>query len=190
MHDEPLWCFIGLGNKGNEYIHTRHNIGRDFVRYLEKEEVFIKLNSKNTRHYILNKFKYNEVNFYTAILKTYMNLSGQALKILSENENIALEQICVVVDDFNIPLEQFKIRLKGSSGNHKGLQSIIDTFQTTNLARIRIGIGPLSGIPTDFVLQKFSKEELKKLPHVLENFISIIKTILGKGFEVAMNNFN
>ncbi len=182
--------FVGLGNSPRQYILTRHNIGMDLIKNIEKENAFTLVEKINRRNYLLKKLLYEGIYFYTVKLKTYMNLSGQVLKNFCTKEKVDITQLCIIVDDFNLEFGKFRIRLKGSSGNHKGLQSIIDIFGTNNFARIRIGIGPLNGIAEDFVLQKFNKEELKKLPQLAKTLNFIIQTILKEGFVKAMNNFN
>ncbi len=189
MADRAIY-FLGLGNNKAKYIMTRHNIGMDFVANLDREDSFILENFKNTRDYILRKYTYKDITFWSVRFKTYMNLSGSALKNFCNKENVDITQVCIIVDDFNLEFGRIRIRLKGSSGNHKGLQSIIDTFQTNNFARIRIGIGPVCGTAEDFVLQRFNQDELEKLPLIYKTFVSIIKTILDYDFETAMNKFN
>lgn len=154
------------------------------------EEAFRLEDYVKTENYLCRKFSYSDTIFYTVKLLTYMNLSGSALKIFAKKENIDLSEICVVVDDFNLPYGKFRIRLRGSSGNHKGLQSVIDTFGSDNFARIRIGIGPLQGVAEEFVLQKFNDSEIVRLPSIYENLIKIIEEIVQNGYEKTMNKFN
>lgn len=182
--------FVGLGNKSKKYTGTRHNIGMDLVEKFVDNKSFILQQISEKEKYICRKFSYSGIVFVTVKLLTYMNLSGNVLKILTEEEGIDLSQICIICDDFNLPFGSFRIRLAGSSGNHKGLQSIIDNFGTIDFARIRIGIGPLQGIAEEFVLQKFTLEEKAQLPQIFTVLCNIVEEILLNGYQKAMNKFN
>lgn len=182
--------FVGLGNAYKKYIGTRHNIGMDLLEELPYEKTFKLEHTTKGENYTLRKFSYLDETFYTIRLQTYMNLSGVALKSVCDKKNISLDEICVISDDFNLPYGRFRIRLSGSSGSHKGLQSIINTFGRNDFARIRVGLGPLLGIAEEFVLQRFTKEEMSKIPRIYITLVNIIEEIVQNGYEKAMNRFN
>lgn len=157
-------CIIGLGNIGKEYENTRHNSGFMALDYL-MEKYNIKLDKKK------KKCIYGEGNINgkkVAIIKptTFMNLSGEAIVEIMNWYKITPEDILVIYDDVDLKFGDIRYREKGSSGTHNGMRNIIANIKTEEFARIRIGIENREGLPIplmDYVLQKFSKEELEKL---------------------------
>lgn len=157
-------CIIGLGNIGNEYENTRHNIG--FIM-LDKlcNKYNIEINKKK------KKCIYGEgiiAGQKVCLMKptTYMNLSGEAIVEIMNWYKVAIEDILVIVDDIDLPFGTVRYRLKGSAGTHNGLRNIIANLKDENFARIKVGIENRKGVPIpliDYVLQKFNKEELEKL---------------------------
>jgi len=123
---------------------------------------------------------------------TYMNLSGQAVCDFMRPHQIELSDIIVVYDDVSLPLGKIRIREAGSSGGHKGLQSVMDYLKTDNITRLRIGIGPKpEDVSTaNFVLEDFSKTELYVLDAVLDMAIEAVDTVLFQGTSRAMTLFN
>ncbi len=162
----------------------------DLLEKFPYEKAFKLERTTTGKNYTLRKFSYLDKTFYTIGLQTYMNLSGVALKSVCDKKNISLDEVCIISDDFNLPCGKFRIRLSGSSGSHKGLQSIIDVFGRNDFARIRIGIGPLRGVAEEFVLEKFTKEESIKIPRMYVTLVEIIREIVQNGYEKAMNRFN
>ncbi|MFH1406586.1 MAG: aminoacyl-tRNA hydrolase [Candidatus Omnitrophota bacterium] len=150
---------VGLGNPGLKYKNTRHNVG-----YRVAEKLALELNAK------LNQKKFHSL-FGEKVLSgrklliakplTYMNLSGEAVSALLNAKKIAPAEMLILCDDTNLPLGELRIRNKGSSGGHNGLKSVIDKLETLDFARLRLGIGPkpANKILTDFVLEKFNKNE-------------------------------
>lgn len=183
------FLICGLGNVGEEYANTRHNIGFLALDVLAKQaEVNFSLN----RHAYMAEMRYKGRNLTLIKPTTYMNLSGKAIKYWLEKEKIPIENLLVIVDD--IALETGVIRLKksGSDGGHNGLINITEILQTNNFARLRIGIGNNfpKGFQVDYVLSKLTKEEEeifdKKLPIVAE----AVKSFVTIGIERTMNFFN
>jgi PTH1 family peptidyl-tRNA hydrolase len=134
-----VFVVVGLGNPSSEYEETRHNIGFVVVDETAKE-LGIKFHKENSDYLIGIK---NYRNQLIALVKplTYMNNSGIAVKNIIEQYKLPLENLLVVVDDFNIPIGTIRIRRSGSSGGHNGLESIIYHLQTEDFPRLRCGIG-------------------------------------------------
>lgn len=154
-------CIIGLGNIGEEYVNTRHNMGFMCIDFLCKK-FNIDIDKKK------NKYMYGEGNFNgekIVLIKptTYMNLSGEAIVELINWYKIDLNDIIVIYDDIDLPLGEVRYREMGSSGTHNGMRNIIDNIKSEKFSRIRIGIENRSGLPiplTNYVTSKFSKEEI------------------------------
>ena len=172
-------CIIGLGNIGKEYESTRHNIGFMSLDYI-CEKYGLKLDKKR------NKCIYGEgiINGKkVAFVKptTFMNLSGEAIVEIMNWYKIGIEDILVIVDDIDLPFGKVRFKQKGSAGTHNGLRNILLHLKDENFARVKVGIeNRNSPIPLiDYVLQKFSKEELIELNNnsfklVEENVIAFI----------------
>ena len=161
---------VGLGNPGKDYEKTKHNLGFLFLEYLE-EKYNLKINKKAFDSLILEtSFEGQKVVFVKP--QTYMNLSGIAVHKVKQFYKIKDEDIIVIYDDIDIPFETIRYRNKGSAGSHNGMKNIIENIKTENFSRIRIGLGGLKHENQDlkdFVLQRFSKEQLEKLNNVFEN---------------------
>ncbi len=182
---------VGLGNKGNIYDNTRHNIGFSFIDKIA-EEFDINLNKNKCYGLYGEKVLYDEKILLVKPL-TYMNLSGECIKaFFNFYKELNIEDLLVICDDINIPLGSIKIKKKGSSGGQNGLKNIIENLNTNEFARIRIGIGrPIYQNLSDYVLGRFDKEEisfvLKTLEQAKQAFELFIK---NKNVDIAMNLFN
>lgn len=165
-------CIIGLGNIGKEYENTRHNLGFIMLDKLS-EKYNIKLDKKK------KKCIYGEGNINgekVSLVKptTFMNLSGEAIVEIMNWYKIDKEDILVIYDDIDIPFKDVRYRLSGSSGTHNGMRNIIANIKTEDFARIRVGMENRNGVPIpliDYVLQKFSKEELKVINEEIVNVV-------------------
>ena len=178
---------VGLGNPGKQYEKTRHNVG------------FMVIDSYNKKNTLLEKKKFNGLyteqiinNEKIILLKpqTYMNLSGNCVLKFVEYFNIKIEDIFIIYDDINYEVGTFKIKRNGSSAGHNGLKSIITLLKNDNIKRIKIGIS-MNKIPLeDYVLQKFSNEDIKKVNNVIEDVINIIDEINYKNIDELMQKYN
>lgn len=183
------FLIVGLGNIGVEYKNTRHNIGFAVLDFLTKESntVFVSNRLGDTAEL--------KIKGRTLILlkpSTYMNLSGKAVNYYIQKENIPMENLFVIVDDLALPFGTIRIKSKGSSGGHNGLQNIEDTIQTQNYARLRFGIGNTfaAGRQVDYVLGDWSPEEDKLLPDRINIACQAIKNFPFIGIDKTMNLFN
>ena len=187
---------IGLGNPGRKYKKTRHNLGFLAIDYLIKNLIKGKnkwRKNKSGKYIFLSaEIFFKKVKFIKP--ETYMNESGNALAYLKKREGLKPLEMIVIYDDLDLPFGKIRIEKKGSSGGHKGVQSIINNLKTDKFIRIKIGIANKSlekSSREKFVLEKFTKEESKFLEEkVFSKLPEIIKTILDKGVEKAMNKYN
>ncbi|MCX6303350.1 MAG: aminoacyl-tRNA hydrolase [Bacteroidetes bacterium] len=183
------YLIVGLGNIGDEYAVTRHNIGFAAVDALA-------LNFKSTfevgRLASVARMSLKGRTLVALKPSTYMNLSGKAVRYWMQKEDIAKEQILVIVDDLALPLGALRLKSKGSDGGHNGLISINETIETTDYARLRIGIGNdfAKGYQVDYVLGRWSAEETKVLVPRIDITVDLIKSFVLRGTERTMNDFN
>jgi PTH1 family peptidyl-tRNA hydrolase len=181
---------VGLGNPGTGYKNTRHNIGFLAADNIAgRNRLFFKESSFNAQ--ICTGTAYEE-SIILAKPRTYMNLSGEAVSGITEHYNLPLEDIIVIHDDMDIDFGRIKIKTRGGSAGHRGIESIIYNLQSDEFLRIRVGIGKPAddAEPVDYVLQNFKEEENKKLTQVLDNINNCIETIYKSDPETAMNKFH
>jgi PTH1 family peptidyl-tRNA hydrolase len=183
------FLIVGLGNPGNEYAHTRHNIGFDVVHaFVAKHGGSF----RTDRLAYLAEVKWKGKKFVCICPTTYMNLSGKAVRYWMEKEKIPLENILVIVDEVAIPLNKLRLRPSGSNGGHNGLKSIHESLETTEYARLRFGIGNNypKGMQSDYVLGKWHKEEEPIIRLKIEKAVEVIETFATIGISMAMNQVN
>ena len=181
---------VGLGNVGKKYEQTRHNIGFEVIDYLLERHQF-KLDKQKFRGaYTIESLFGEKVLFLEPL--TFMNLSGEALRPLMDYYQIDVEDILVLYDDLDLAQGHIRLRQKGSAGGHNGIKSIIQHLGTQQFKRIRIGIDRSSRIPVvDYVLQKFSAEEMKTMQPVIEHVADAVEAFIqNKKFENIMNRYN
>jgi PTH1 family peptidyl-tRNA hydrolase len=183
------YLIIGLGNIGDEYADTRHNIGFIVADALAKEgnAVF-----KSDRHAAVTKLSYKGRVMVVIKPSTFMNLSGKAVRYWMQKEDIPIENILVIVDDLALPVGALRMRTKGSDGGHNGLISIIEHLGSTDFSRIRFGIGNdfAKGHQVDYVLGRWTKEEEKVLIPKIGDCVGMVKSFLLIGAERTMNTYN
>lgn len=183
------YLIVGLGNIGDEYRNTRHNIG---FRVLD---AFAE--ASNT---VFSTQRYGDVahvrvkNKLLTLLKpsTYMNLSGNAVRYWKEHEGIDNDHILIVVDDLALPFGALRLRLGGSDAGHNGLKNIAEMLGSTAYPRLRFGIGNdfPKGCQIDYVLGRFNPEQENALPERIDIAIDAIKTFCLAGIQRAMNTYN
>jgi len=183
------FLIVGLGNIGEQYKNTRHNIGFSALDSLA-EKVGTSFEAKKLG--ALAQYQLKGRTFLLLKPSTYMNLSGKAVKYWMEKENILPENLFVLTDDLNLPFGALRIKGNGSSGGHNGLQNIQDVLQSQNYARLRFGVGDTfkKGQQVDHVLGEWSAEEKKLLPERLEKMGEAATSFGLAGLENTMNAFN
>jgi PTH1 family peptidyl-tRNA hydrolase len=183
------FLIVGLGNVGNEYAHTRHNIGFDVVM------AFVSKNAgqfKQDRLAYVAEVKWKGRIFICICPTTYMNVSGKAVKYWMDKEKIDLQNILVVMDDLALPLNRLRLRPGGSDAGHNGLKSIQESLGTTDYPKLRFGIGNHfpKGMQVPFVLGKWTREEEPIVKLKIEKSVEVIEAFATIGIAHTMNKFN
>jgi len=183
------YLIVGLGNIGDEYSDTRHNIGFIVADALAQESKAV---FKPGRHADVTRLSLKGRTMVLIKPTTFMNLSGKAVRYWMQKEDIPRENLLVIVDDLALPLGILRMRIKGSDGGHNGLISIIEHLGSDEFTRIRFGIGNdfAKGYQGDYVLGRWTSEETKTLlPRVMEA-VEMIKSFILVGPDRTMNIFN
>lgn len=188
---QAAYILAALGNPGREYERTRHNAGfmlADLAARACPSGVWRAW--KELGQYLDARLAGERV--YILKPETYMNNSGLAVRDLADFYKVPAAGIIAVYDDISLPVGSIRIRRDGSSGGHKGILSITSVMGTSDIVRIRIGIGPRPQVipARDFVLGRFSREEEAALAPALERGLQALLAVLEKGPEEAMNRFN
>jgi PTH1 family peptidyl-tRNA hydrolase len=181
---------VGLGNPGREYELTRHNIG-----FMAIDELAKRWNISLNEQKFKGVFGAGFVNGEKVILLkplTYMNLSGESIRSLMDYYKIDVEDFVVMYDDLDIPVGKLRLRMKGSAGGHNGVKSTISHLGTQEFQRIRMGIDrPKNGMKVvDYVLGRFTSEEIPNVNHSIEKAADACEEWLNKPFLQIMNTFN
>ncbi|MFC7445812.1 Peptidyl-tRNA hydrolase [Mesoflavibacter sp. HG96] len=183
------FLIVGLGNIGEKYENTRHNIGFKILdRLANKEQLTfetVKLGDTAT-------YKFKGRTFILLKPSTYMNLSGKAVQYWLTKEKIPIENLLIITDDLNLPFGTLRVKTKGSDGGHNGLKDIQEKLNTTKYNRFRFGISDTfsKGKQVDYVLGEWNEEENNKLPERLDKSIEIIKSFGTAGINNTMNTYN
>ena len=183
------FLIVGLGNIGDTYENTRHNIGFQVLDALAKEQ---EVSFETEKLGDITRFRHKGRVFILLKPSTYMNLSGKSVKYWMNQENISLENLCIVTDDVHIDFGSIRIKIKGSAGGHNGLKDIQEKLNTQQYNRFRFGVGGnyARGRQADFVLGYWTKEEESQL---IERIPIAIKAILSfgtAGINNTMNSYN
>lgn len=183
------YLVAGLGNIGNEYAHTRHNIGFDILDALAGAS---NISFKDKRYGFVSEMKYRARTYVLLKPSTFMNLSGNAIRYWLKKEKLSVENLLVVVDDIALPFGTLRLRAKGGDAGHNGLNHIQTILGTTNYARLRFGVGNdfYSGQQVDYVLSGWTGEQEKVLPERIELASEIIKSFGVIGLQRTMNAYN
>lgn len=183
-----MWLIVGLGNPGDKYVDTRHNIGFTVIDLLA-HSCSIQLISR-TRHCIQGRGSIEDKDVILIKPLTFMNLSGIAVQeTMKKYEDIT--NVLVIHDDLDLPPGTIKIRKTGSSGGHRGIDSIIERLGSKDFIRLKIGIGRSMRIsPEDYVLRPFYKKEKPFIDEAVHRAADAIQEIILKGVTPAQNRFN
>lgn len=183
------YLIVGLGNKGEEYAQTRHNIGFKVADKIA-ESLEVPFTSSNFGWLAEGKYKGRKV----LVLKpdTYMNLSGNAVKYWLQKESIPAENLLIITDDLALPFGVLRLKPKGSDAGHNGLKSIANVLQTQNYPRLRFGISAefSAGKQVDYVLGEWTAQEKEKLPERIEKFSKACLSFVFAGIQNTMTGFN
>lgn len=182
--------FAGLGNPGDKYKNTRHNLGFTVLDAIAEAKGLKFKNSENMADISF----YNGQNGKIILLKpmTFMNLSGGPVAAAARYYKIKPEEIFVFYDDFSVPLGEYRVRMSGSSGGHNGVSSIISHLHSDKFARMKLGIGPLPEFVKmpDFVLSAFHREDKEKIESVSRKALALFDEITESGIEKAVSKIS
>ena len=179
---------VGLGNPGKKYEHTRHNMGFDVLDlFSDLSQIDI---DKEVFKGLLGRGKVFNEDVLLLKPQTFMNLSGESVRLVADYFKIDLEDIIIIYDDMALPVGKMRLRKSGSSGGHKGMQNIIEHLGTEDIKRIRVGIGEPTYDTIDYVLSKPLKEEQVLIDESINNAAEALKDILKMNFDKAMSKYN
>ena len=183
------FLIVGLGNVGEEYENTRHNIGFAILDTLAKKEGLV---FTPDRLAFKAEYKFKGKNFILIKPTTFMNLSGKAVNYWLQAEKIKIENLLVLTDDLALPFGSLRMKSKGSDGGHNGLKHIQETLNTSEYSRLRFGVGNefAKGKQVDYVLGEWDAEDIKQMPARLDLAIDMVRSFGAIGIERTMNLFN
>lgn len=183
------FLIAGLGNIGDEYAETRHNIGFKILEALAAKHGFSFTTDKLGA---VGTFKIKGRSVLCLKPSTYMNRSGKAVKYWMEKEKVPLENVLIVTDDINLPFGTLRLKTKGSDGGHNGLKDIQQFLQTTSYNRFRFGVGADfgKGRQVDYVLGEWNIEESEKLAERFTRSTALVESFVLSGVKNTMNQFN
>jgi len=183
------YLVVGLGNIGDEYKNTRHNIGFRILDALSRASNIV---FKTERYGDVSHFKFKGRNIVLLKPSTYMNLSGKAVNYWLQKEKIPVDKLLILVDDLSLPFGTLRMKGKGSDGGHNGLKNINSILGHNKYARIRFGIGNEfnKGQQVDYVLGKWTDEENQDIDSLISKCIEGIEMFSTIGLERTMNSFN
>ena len=186
-----MYVIAGLGNPGKQYDNTRHNIGFMTIdRLAEQENIDIQ---EKKHKAVIGKGTIAGQKCILAKPQTFMNLSGESIRDIVNFYKIPVENVIIVCDDINLETGRIRIRPKGSDGGHNGLKSIIYQLNSDEFVRIRMGVGAPKNENydlADYVLGKFSKQEIEILTPTANKAVDAIECIIKSGVSQAMNLYN
>jgi PTH1 family peptidyl-tRNA hydrolase len=181
------FLIVGLGNPGEQYRNSRHNIGFAVADHcISQMQHCLRFDCCQSS---VVRGSLEGENVAVAFPQTFMNRSGVALSQLIRDAGIPVQQCLVVLDDFALPLGGMRLRKSGTDGGHNGLKSIISELGTDSFPRLRVGIGPkpANGSIIDFVLGKFDPSEQQKVDTAVNRAGEVVSTVVKSGFDVAMS---
>jgi len=183
-----MWAIVGLGNPGRKYSRTRHNIGFMVIEEIARR---YDIDLKEKEKYRIGRGSINGQDVLLIEPLLYMNRSGTILKEILGRFNIPLWRLIIIHDDLDMEVGKIRIRRKGSSGGHKGIESIIQGISSKDFVRLKIGIGRDRDIsPEDYVLSRFRRDEIYLIKKTIEKASDAVALILTEGIEKAMNKFS
>jgi len=183
------FLIVGLGNIGDEYANTRHNIGFDVVfAFVQKHGGSFKVD----RLAYVAEVKFKGKQFVCICPTTYMNLSGRAFKYWQEKEKVPTENTLTILDDLSLPIDKLRLRKSGTHAGHNGLRDIQNILGTDEYPKLRFGIGNIfpKGMQVEFVLGKWKNDEIPTVKYKIEKSVEIIESFATIGIDRAMTLYN
>lgn len=185
-----MYIIVGLGNPGQKYDKTRHNVGFDAIDLIS-EKHGIKVDKLKHRA-LIGQGRIGGEKVLLVKPQTYMNLSGESLASIVNYYDADIEKVIVIYDDIDLDVGKLRIRKKGSSGSHNGMRSIVKCLGSTDFPRIRIGVSkPEKNMDlADFVLSRFSKEDRVFVDESIDRVVKTVEEIMNTDLDKAMNMYN
>lgn len=181
---------VGLGNIGEKYCFTRHNIGFMAIDKIVIDEGSSLKEEKRLKCF-MTKFRFADEDVIFIKPTTYMNLSGEAVRAVMDYYKISVDDLLIIFDDLSLPLGKMRFRPNGSDGGHNGIKSVVQHLGTKDFARLKLGIGPQPPIPAEnFVLQNFTPEQLTEVKKVVTTTKDAVEFYLKHDIQQAQNKFN
>ena len=181
---------VGLGNPGDRYTGTRHNVGFEVLERLADRRGFSLVHDKRLNARV-GKTRFGEDDVWVVQPLSYMNLSGPVVARLARERSVSPEHVLVISDDFHLPLGKLRVRLRGSAGGHNGLKSLIGALGTNEFPRLRIGIDePKQGDIERFVLTRFKPAERDSIAEALDRSVNCVEDWFLLGPEPTMSRYN
>lgn len=187
--DMTKYLIVGLGNIGDEYHKTRHNIGFEVIDFMVKK---FEIQMTDLKLGAIGRFNHKGKKIVLLKPSTFMNRSGKSVRYWALKEKIALENILIITDDLHLPFALLRLKGKGSDGGHNGLKDIESQLNSPHYPRLRFGIKSeeISFNQVDFVLGKFNENEEEKVAKALPQFSDIVLYFTQMGLDRTMNKFN
>jgi PTH1 family peptidyl-tRNA hydrolase len=184
-----MWLIVGLGNPGRKYAKTRHNVGFMVLEeFADKHGIVL---TENRNGYRIGRGSVEGQKVFLAEPLLYMNLSGPVVHDLCRKFTIQTGHLVVIHDDLDMETGRLRIRKTGSSGGHKGIDSIIQSVGARDFIRVKIGIGREYGVKAeDYVLGKFSRPEMSMIKEAIQQAADAVCSLISEGVDKAMNRFN
>ncbi len=183
-----MWLIVGLGNPGGKYAKTRHNVG---FQVLDELADRMRLEWKDRIEYRMCRGSIGDERVVLLEPQTFMNRSGSAVRPVAEKFSVEPENTIVVHDDLDMEAGRLKIRKSGSSGGHRGVESVIQCIGSKAFIRVKVGIGRDQSVPPDrYVLMKFGRDEMPVIGDAIRRAADSIETIIAEGVDKAMNRHN
>jgi peptidyl-tRNA hydrolase, PTH1 family len=185
---EERWLVFGLGNPGDQYSLTRHNIGQIVVDYLA--DSFSRTFSTHRSRTMIAEIKIGTHPVVLAKSQGYMNESGGPARALADFYKISPNHVITIHDELDLPYSEMRIKFGGGDNGHNGVKSLTQHFRSPDFYRIRMGIGRPAHNPADYVLNPFSQSEVKELEPFVERASHAVDRLIQKGLELAQQEFN
>lgn len=183
-----MWLIVGLGNPGTKYARTRHNVGFVVLEGIAEKS---NLPFKTRKDYRISSGSIDNNDIVLLEPLTFMNRSGTVVRKIKDRFTITPQRIIVIHDDLDLDVGKLKIRRKGSSGGHRGIESIIGAIGSRDFLRVKIGIGRNPVIPPEeYVLSRFKRNELSSVRQTIRNAVDAVHSIITEGVDRSMNRFN
>lgn len=185
-----MYIIVGLGNPGEKYVHTRHNVGFEVIDILA-DRIGIHVDEKKHKG-LCGRGVLEGQKVVLVKPQTFMNLSGESVRAVADFYKVAADEIIVVYDDISLEPGRLRVRGKGSAGGHNGIKNIIAHLGTQEFPRVKVGIGekPKGMDLADYVLSHFGRGEWEQMEEAFKEAADAVAVMISQGTEAAMNRFN